>query len=218
MRCAHIRDDDNLYRHCIHPVSFRGRTFASEKLIKIYDKPDGSLLASLAWERLVPTTELLHASGCRLALGMNENLLAKGKFKEEERRIYCGAYQLRAAAVRSLSAVEELNEIVSADVVHRVEKGEIAHTDLRIVLTQEVDFDIENTKTAIVDRLWSFCCGPLKHKCECEKDNEAHPSSDLIEGPRGAYSDTRPYMFRLWSIITYRIFNCMWHKFCRRGN
>jgi hypothetical protein len=155
MRFWRIPDDDSLFRHTIHPLAFRGIRFAQEKLIRLYEQDDGSILAFLAWEMYVPTTELIHGYGCRLAFHMNEKDKAAGKFKEKNRRVYCGAYELKGRAIRALATSDGLNEILSADVVHHVEEGEIAHTDLRIVLKPGGVPNIEDTKTAILDRLWN---------------------------------------------------------------
>jgi len=201
MRCGRIRNGENLFRHCIHPISFRGPRFAPEKIIKIEER-DGFLLASLAWERFVPTSKFVHDYGCRLAFGMNNRDRAAARYKEKNRKIYCGAYQLRADAVRALAAIEG---IATADVVHHVEMGEIAHVDVRIVLRPGADLDAENTKTAIVDRLWNACRGPLRHVCSCEAATSPHPSAALITGPQGKYSDNRPSLLRLWSILRFYV-------------
>ena len=213
MRWGRVRNNDNLFRHCIHPVSFRGPRFAPEKLIKIYDEPDGSLLASLAWERFVPNAELLHGYGCRVALRINDKARAEGRYKESRRHIYCGGYQLRADSVRALT--NDLSEIAFADVVHHIEDGEIAHADLIIVLKVADGLDIENTKTAILDRLWNSNRGPLKHICNCDKEIAPHPSLSLPTAPCGGYSDNRSHILRLWFIIRYRVYHWLWKEFFR---
>jgi hypothetical protein len=91
-----------LFRHSIYPVSFKGRAFAWEKCLKLYDQDDGSLLASLTWGRYVPTEELIHSYGCRLALRRNEKKQAEGKLKDKDRQVYCGAYELKGKAIRDL--------------------------------------------------------------------------------------------------------------------
>jgi hypothetical protein len=215
MKCGgHIPDRDSLFRHSIHPLAFRGVRFAQEKLLKLYDQEDGSLLASLTWGRYVPTTKLIHDSGCRLALHMNEKDRAAGKFKEKNRRIYCGAYELKGVAIRALAASEGLNEILSADVIHHVEEGEIAHTDLTITLNAARVANIEGTKTAIVDRLWQNCSGPLRHICDCDKGiaEADHPSSSLTAAPAGDYSDTRSFCLRVWCIVRFQICNWLWRN------
>jgi hypothetical protein len=66
----------------------------------------------------------------------------------------------RAKAIRALRTVEGLEEILSADVVHHMEDGEVARTDLRIVVKNSHDPSIEGTKTAIVwlgQRVVSAC-------------------------------------------------------------
>jgi hypothetical protein len=213
-QCRRIPDDDYLFRHSVHPTSFRGQRFASEKWLKIYDEPDGSLLASLAWERFVPTNRLVHSYGCRLALGMNTRDLANGR-KTASKKVYCGAYVVRADAVRALVALPGLNEILSAEVVHHIEQGEIAHADLRIVLRPEGGFSNESTKTAIIDRLWNACYGPMRHVCDCDKAVTPHPSLMLQTAPRGLYSDDRSHIVRLWSLVRYWVCKWRWQRSLR---
>jgi hypothetical protein len=215
MTCGRIPDSDNLFRHCTYPLSFRGRRFAWDKLVRIYLEDDGSLLASLAWERFVPTEELLHEYGCRVALGMNEKLRAGGRTNERDRRIYCGAYQLKGRTVRALATVAELDEIASADVVHRVEDGEIAHTDLRIVLKMNDGLNIEDTKTAIVDRLASAWRGPITHTCDCDQDIVPHPSATLSIPFAGRYAEDRSYLRQRWHIFRFHVYNWLWRNSIR---
>jgi hypothetical protein len=201
-----IPDSDSLFRHCIHPLSFRRNRFAQEKLLKLYDRPDGSLLASLAWERYVPTEKLIHRYGCRVALGINEKKRLEGKLTTKTRHVYCGAYQVTASAIRALPATEGLNEVTSADVIHHIEEREIAHTDLKIVLNSRAN--VEGTKTAILDRLWNAYSGPLEHVCDYDKDLKSHPKSGLRTPPRGPYRDARFPLLRIWCIIRFRL--CSW--------
>jgi len=213
MKCGgHIPDGDSLFRQSVHPVSFKGRAFAWEKCLMLYDQNDGALLASLTWDRYVPTEELIHAYGCRLAFRRNEKKRIEGKLKDKSRQVSCGAYQLKGKAIRDLQAKDGLEEILSADVVHRVEEGEIAHTDLRIIFKPGSVSNIEGTKTAIVDRLWSKCSGPLRHICDCDKGMADHPSSSLTTAPAGDYSDTRSYWFRLWCIVRFHICHWLWRN------
>ena len=205
MRCRRISDSDSLFRSCIHPVTFknRGRRFAWEKLLNLKDGPvKGTLIGSLAWEWYVPTTKYVHAYGCCVASYMNKNPRIRSP---KERRIYCGSYRLNGGAVRSLATTEGLNEISSADVVHDTENGEIAHAALEISLKPGV-LDAEGTKTAILDRLWNKCFGPLKYIDVCDQDIKPHPSSTLITPPAGPYHDTRSYLYRLWSLIRFRVY------------
>jgi hypothetical protein len=216
MRYRRIPDIDSLFRCCIHPNSFKGKQFAPEKLLYLKDDLDKrTLLGSLAWERYVPTTKHVHGYGCRVAINMNKNRRGQKKY-ESKRYIYRGAYRLNGSAVRALATVGALNGISSADVVHHIENGEIAHTDLRISLMPG-DFDIEGTKTAIVDRLWNACSGPLKYIDVCDQDIKPNPSSDLSTPPAGPYSDTRSYLYRLWSLIRFRIYSLVWRKFCQNA-
>jgi hypothetical protein len=211
---ARIPDKDHLFRHSVHPVAFRGQALAPALFFHLTDIP-GGFLGSLAWERYEPTAEMVHAHGCRMTRRRNDSLRAEGKFKERNRRVYAGAYQLTARAVRALVGAENLHDIVSAEVVHHIEEGEIAHTDLRITLRPDT-VDVEGTKTAVVDRLWRSCRGPLKHVCEGDADIADHPSSRLIPAPQGPYSDSasefrrcwRLIKFRIWSWLLRRVFQC----------
>src|ERR1700690_1223593 len=209
-----IPDRDSLFRQCVYPLAFRSSNrFAQDKLLRFtYEQSSGTLRGSLAWERFVPTTDLVHSHGCRLAFRMNEDLRTAGKFKENARRVYCGSYQMNGKTIRALPTSEGLNEILSADVIHDVEAGEIAHTTLKIVLIPERVFDIEGTKTAIVDHLWNRCYGPLRHVCDCDKSMVAHPGSNLPDGPAGQYSDGRFYLRKLWHIIRFTVCEWLWRK------
>ena len=174
---------------------------------KLKFQPDGALHSSLAWERYVPTVKYVHEYGCRLAFGINERKRVAGKFKEKDRHHYCGAYQLRGGAVRALAVTAGLNEVASADIIHLIEAGEIAHTDLRIVLRPGID--VEGTKTAIVDRLWNACSGPLRHIYDYDHNMLGHANSKLIRGPLGEYR-ARFCLFRIWCIIRFRILRWLW--------
>ncbi len=218
MSCSHIPDGDSLFRQSIHPLSFKGKAFAWAKCLMLYDEPDGSLLASLTWERYLPTTEAVHDYGCRLAFRMNERKRIAGKLTDKNRNVYCGAYQMKGRAIRALVTVEGLNEVLSADVVHHVEEGEIAHADLRIVLKSGGVPDIEGTKTAILDRLWNASSGPMKHACDCDKNIAEHPSSSLITPPAGAYSDTRSHFIHFWCIIRFYICSFLWRTLFRHSD
>jgi hypothetical protein len=188
MEDGRLGDDDTVFRHCIYPVSFRGqRQFAHEKLIKLYDQPDGSILASVAWGKYMQTADLVHGYGCRLALRRNDKARSDGTFKENKKHVYCGAYALTSADVRVLAVTEGLEEIFSADLVHHIEDGELAHTDLRITLKPGSGVNIEATKTVILDRLWNACRGPWRHVCPEDGSMSNHCSLSLTDGPRGPY-------------------------------
>jgi hypothetical protein len=216
MRNKHIPNEDNLFRSCIHPTSFKskGRLFESKKLFFPRTDPDErTLLGSLAWERYVPTTKHVHAYGCRVASFINERSRSSGRVG---RKIYCGAYQLNAGVIRALAAMDGLSEVSSADVEHRIENKEIAHANLRISL-KPGDFDVEDAKTAIVDYLWHRCFGPLRYVDAGDQDINPHPSSNLVTPPAGPYSDTRSCVSRLWSLIRFRIYYCIWRSFCQNA-
>ena len=204
-----IPNDDNLFRHSIYPVSFRGKRFAQEKLLRLEEETAGSLVTSLAWERYAPTAQYVHEYGCRLAVRRNKQKRDEGKYKEKDRQIYCGVYQLTGGAVRSLANQgRPLDEIVRADVVHEVEYGEIAHINLRVRLKSDHK-DVEGTKTAIIDRLWNVCRGPVQHVCYEERDLPTHPNVELSVPPAGGYVDRvdrRPYITRLWHIVRFKAY------------
>ncbi|SRR5258708_34279319 len=211
MRVRRIPDSDSLFRHSLFPVSFRSTNnlnktrFAYEKLMRVEeDKSDGSLHTSLAWERYVPTSKYVHGYGCRTASRRNQQTQKEGKFKQANRTIYCGAYHLTAKAVRELTSTRNPSEISSVEVTHQVAAGEIAHTDVKIVVSPNGP-DLEGTKTAIIDRLWNACSGPLRHSCNCDRNVNLHPSGKLNTSPAGDYHDGRSRLCRMWYIIRFRL-------------
>jgi hypothetical protein len=217
MRWGRIPDGDSLFRHAVFPTAFKSnKSFAPNKAIKLETQKDGSLLASLTWDRYVPSAEYIHDYGCRLVSRRNTRALAKGKLKD--RSVYCGAYELRARNVRELPTSENLDELLSADVIHHVEDGEIAHTNLRIILRPGTAVSPESTKTAIIDRLWALSRGPLKHSCDCDKDIDPHPSSGLPVGPNGPYLDSRSSLLRRWCVVRFQIFNWIWRNSIRTAS
>jgi hypothetical protein len=200
MKRSRIPDTDGLFRHWVHPTQFKGKNgsrFAPEKIVRLYDEDAHTLLASLAWQRYLPTTRHVHSYGCRLASGG---------------RIYCGAYGLYAGSVRDLVTTVGLD---SADVIHHPENDEIAHTDLRISL-RIGDTDEEGTKTAILDRLWQACSGPLRFICEDDRDVNPHPSTLLTVAPQGEYSDTRSLGYRVFGLFQFWIHCLLWRSLHRQ--
>jgi len=218
MFCSRIRDGDYVYRSCVFPLSFRNnKRFDSEKLFNLKDDAEsGTVLGSLVWERFAPTPEYIHAYGCRLASKMNDKKRAGGELRTKDRRIYCGAYGLKARSVRALVGTGQLGEVASADVTHLVEDGEIAHAELRIVLVAGTA-NVESTKTAIVDRLLNASCGPLTHICDCDDDLDEHPSARLNIGRGGKYVDSRSYLSLLWCIVRFHLCSWLWrHGYLRQ--
>src|SRR5271156_2111615 len=106
MKWGRITDSDRLFRLCTHPIAFKtakkNHIFDPKKVMYIQPQDDGSLAASFAWERFVPTTELVHAYGCRLSSGINRKKQNERKDPQKNRNVYCGAYQLQASDVREL--------------------------------------------------------------------------------------------------------------------
>jgi hypothetical protein len=211
MQCGRIPNSDKLFRHSVWPNGFKKKKFLPAGLVKLYDQSDGSILASLAWQRFFPNIESIHGYGCRLARKQNEQLAQQNKFSDKTRRIYCGAYQFTAESIRALATTNGLEEVASADVIHHPEDGEIAHTDLAIRFNRPLS-NIEGTKTAIMDRLWAASCGPLKHICSSDHDIIEHPNSSLSDGPAGPYTDTRTPYLRFWHVA--RLYLCkLFHRF-----
>jgi hypothetical protein len=222
MTWGSIPNGDRLFRHAFYPLCFKTkqRLFAWQNLIYFKKQHDGSLLGSLAWERYVPTEKYVHEYGCRLARGRNDKKRAEGRFADENRDIYCGAYQLRADAVRALVTDDKLdeissNEILSVDVVHHIEAGEIARTDSKVLLKPKVT-NIAFTKTAILVGLWNACSGPLRHTCDSDLNVNPHPNINLITAPAGECSYTRPYFNRLWYLVRFQARYWFWRVFCER--
>ena len=147
----------------------------------------------------------VHAFGCRLSEKRNEMMRNKGRTKAKDRRIYCGAYMFTVDAVRQLGGTKGLPEVVSADVVHRIEDGEVAHAALLIKL-HPATTNVEGAKTAIFDRLWQVTGGPLKHTCECDHDVKDHPSQNLKSAAMGVPEDApiRTGLSRSWHERKFR--------------
>jgi hypothetical protein len=210
MKSGPIGEHDSLFRHVVFPLAFRGGAFQWDKGMKLWDQPDGTVLASLAWERFVPTIAEIHGYGCRLAFQMTEKERKKDRYREKDRRIYCGAYQFKASRIRALARSDGLDDVLSADVTHHIEEGEIAHTDLRFTVSEEPRFDIEGTKTAILVRLWQACSGPLIHKCSYDDDILDHPGSALPTPPSGPYKDMRSSFQRIWYLLRFKLIYRLW--------
>ena len=109
MRCGRIPAGDSLFRHIFHPVAFnsKGSVFLPEKkAFHLKESEDGkALIGSLVWQRYVPTENYLHNHGCRIAHRRNQRAAKKS--------VYCGAYELKAAAIRALVTAENLAEVSS---------------------------------------------------------------------------------------------------------
>ncbi len=202
-----IPDRANLFRHSVFPVSFRSRRFAAPNFFNLNEKVhDGQniVVASVAWQTYMPTSNYVHRYGCRLADKRNKRKQEKGTYKEKDRQVYCGAYQLTAGAVREISTVTGLEEIESADVYHLIEDGEIAHTELKFVFKTGAAIT-EAAKTAIIDRLWHACAGPMPFICEQDTEMTNHPSEKLEDAPNGRSENAEP------KISTWiKFYLCLW--------
>ena len=198
----HVRNGDSLFRHVIFPLAFDKRdcVLVSRKLFNL-TSVGRTILGSVAWDRYVPTPRSVEGYGCRLADGINRRKIVDGKLKEKNRHIYCGAYQINAEAIRALGPPIGIDEISSAEVVDQVENGEVSHCNMEFTLQAGWDGDEEGTKTAIGDRLWYACRGPLRHVCSNDSDLQPHPSKNLARGPLGVDCVFPGRAVTLWRLL-----------------
>lgn len=181
-----IGDDQSLYRPVVHPLAFTSKAFDIQNMFHLQSEDDKTIVTSLVWQHFLPNEGALHEYGCRLANGMNQGIInRKGLLKEKERRAYCGSYQLTANVIRALAKTDELSEVAVADVLHEIENDEVAHINLKVTVRADWTGSITSTMTAIVDRLWRACRGPLKHTCPYDLDLSPHPSEGLPVPPTG---------------------------------
>lgn len=213
MNWGRIPESAGLFRHGVFPNAFRGRTFLPEKFWHLVRKDDGVLYGSLAWDRYLPRIEDVHSYGCRLALGMNARKAQTGKIKPKDRRYYCGAYGIRSRSVRALAGTPGLGQVISANVSHLIEAGEIAHVELKISVAID-DPDAEGTKTVIIDRLWNSCTGPLKHICPQDDDValDAHLSTQLPPAPLGIFVVNTTGLGRLLRFWMCKALTWLWEN------
>src|ERR1017187_9365236 len=207
-----VPDSDSVFRHCVYPNPFKKRAFVPGKFLRLDNMPYG-FIGSVAWERFLPTHDYVHGYGCRLALGMNRRDEARGRFKEEDKKIYCGAYRLSARAIRSLPRTQGLVGIQTIDVEHHIEHGEIAHCDLIVVLKSNRDartYAQEGTKTAAIAGFWTLCFGPLPHICTCDSGVKPHPSENLPTPPSGNCVDATISIWRYWYIVRLQVCSLLW--------
>jgi hypothetical protein len=221
MSCLGVANGAKLFRHCVFPQSFRGNkkpVFACEKLWKLHDNPDGTLEGSLAWELFVPTTQHVHAYGQRLADQRNQRARDDGKYDEKRKAIYLSAYVVTAAAVRQLPGTDNLSEVKSADVVHKVEAGEIAHA--AVIISVNPGAHLEETKTAIIDRLWNNSTGPLTNRETRPQLGQQSPGIDLPPGPKGESVETRNTFLIVCCCVRFYALKYLWPViacFCKRA-
>lgn len=201
----HVPENDNVFRQCVFPVSFRGnksRIFSYQKLLRL-EESRGRLVTSVAWERYAPTTNHVHGYGCRLAEKRNTRLQPKDSYTKEKRSIYCGSYQLKLQNIRKLMRDQLLSEFKDSQIIHAVEDGEIAHANLEFFIDEKSQFDREGTKTAIIDLVWRAAQGPLLHVCEHEREATQPCHEDLPVPAAGPYKDDRTYLIRTWYLCRF---------------
>jgi hypothetical protein len=181
-------------------------------MFRLYDDENSpnNVVSSVAWQKYAPTQEHVHGYGCRLASKRNDKKLQDGKLTQNTRQIYCGAYHLTAGRIRGIFNCDDVyNPVTAAEINHLIEDGEIAHTEIRFILTTEIS-DVEAAKTEIVDRLWNACCGPLPFICDYDSDIVSHPSEKLDPGPLGEYVDIRSRWWRLRDLVIFHVCRWIW--------
>jgi hypothetical protein len=204
MCLSRVPDDESLFRSVVYPFAFKKTAFRPEKFLRLTVQ-NSKIEASLARQMFAPIEEEIHKYGCRLAHRNNDLERLRGQYKDQDRRIYCGCYQVKTKSIRNLAATVGLEEVLSANVEHIVEHGEIAHVNLVVCLKTEIKFNVEATKTAIIDRLWNASTGPIQHVCPCDLGVLAHPSLSLEAPPLGPFVDTRSRFRVKWEVIRWRL-------------
>ena len=199
MESNFISDCDSLFRHTIFPIMFRNNGhFAAEKVIR-FSQEDGSILASVAWDRYLPNTRQVQRSGfgCRLAVRMNER--SQGR-KSAIKLGLCGFISCQPAC---FGYVAHNRDEITVEAEHERETDVISTTKYR--LNPFPRPNVESTKTAVIDRMWNGFSGPSNHKCDCDRDIQPHPNSELIPGPRGPYSRLRSRFRRYCCLVKFQL-------------
>src|SRR5262249_27560380 len=119
-------------------------------------------------------------------------------------------YQFRSDHVTDLVRI---SEIESASINHEIEQdNEIAHANVRIRLTDNVDNDVfESMKTIIVDGLLRRSRGPIRHACDGDGGINPHPKDSLPDAPGGPYRDDRTDLRRLWHQCRFFVLVFLWN-------
>jgi hypothetical protein len=180
-----VVNSERVWRSAVFPIAFTKKRLSPKALFRLYGAEESPFVLemSLVREKYAPSLAMVHAFGCRLATSQKQNLIAQGKGAD---RIYCGAYQLRVEDIRCLSEEPQLPEIRKAEVLHVVEKGELAHAHMQIEVDTGGDKEaIEPVKTLIVDRIWNKSAGPARHICPPDSHLKDHPSGALDCAPNG---------------------------------
>lgn len=196
---------DELYRHVFAPLSISKRKGVLVDRFWNLDstRPD-MIEGSVAWSRLLPTSALVHGYGCKRAQVRNDRLKEREKFNPQNRSVYCGVYAFSAFSVRNLPRVANCPEILSANVVYKIEEGDIAHAALAVRIVDGVA-DVEEVKTIIVDRLWRAARGPTKHVCDCDREIVDHPSDWIKDASSGDAVIDPPFLQRWIQNIRFRV-------------
>jgi hypothetical protein len=208
MLFGRIPDGDHLFRATVHPNAYKIKKqsdqFVTSKAFKLEATPNdpAAFIGSLVWGRLAPTDVHVHDYGCRLAAKMNVNAKNQGRSTQY---VYCGSFQVEARAIRQLPRAHNLNEVISASISHFPEDGEVAHAELKVTFDLNLVKGIEGSKTAVLIHLWNSCRGPMVHKCNCDFALNPHPSTTLVEPPKGAYKDLRSDFRKRLDLVRFRI-------------
>jgi hypothetical protein len=200
-----------LFRPIVHPFAFRKKKSGRGPLVpaglmhfKVNE--DGSLAISLVWRRFAPTIGHVHAYGCRLAAGRNEEARLDGTYGDDTRQIYCGSYQLTAESVHQMVSSYS-SDLSAVEIFHEIENGEIAHVNVRFVLNPAKD--PHAVRTIIVNALVRTLKGPLLHCCCCDRDLEDHPNRNVAPALGGEYVDQRSCIERTFHLLLYHV-ACVW--------
>jgi hypothetical protein len=189
-----IDDNQVIFRSVHHPFAFKssGKIFNYKKSWNL-KRESNRFLTSVVWRRFAPSLQMAHAYGCRTSRGRRSNNIQD---------VYCGFYAIQVGELRASRASEGVEGF---DVEHIIEVGEIAHSNVVIVMQSGLDDDdMEAAKTYALDRLDWLKCGPEVHCCECDLDIEEHPSVMLPLGKKGVYSDGRSAIQIVVDFIFYR--------------
>lgn len=213
----HVPVSDNVFRQCVFPVSFKGsrsKVFSYEKLFQ-FTLENNRLVTSVAWERYAPTERYVHDYGCRLAYKRNARSRdirndSSSPGKKGKKSVYLGSYQLKLKNIYELMLDPLLQEVVGSQIVHAIEDGEIAHANFEFFVDDNTQFDLEGTKTAIVDLVWRAAQGPLPHVCEHDRGKTLPDHEDLPVPESGSYRDNRTWLVRIWYLWRFYLLKLIW--------
>ena len=115
---------------------------------------------------------------------------------------------MSAGGIRALCGANGLDGLILVSVEHKIENGEVAHTAVKFTISDDHP-DREGLKTAIIDRLWNLCSGPMRHACPDDMDLNPHPNTLLGDAPLGEISDARTPLQRSFAVLHRHIYVCL---------